>query len=106
VYPSYFEGFGLPILEAMQCGAPVIAGNRTSVPELVGDAGVLFDPFNTHALVDALKRTLDDAEFRANLREAGIERARAFSWKTTAQLTLRAYETAVELFADKHKVNH
>jgi glycosyltransferase involved in cell wall biosynthesis len=65
VYPSYFEGFGLPILEAMQCGAPVVAGNRTSIPELVADAGLLFDPFDTSALVEALKRILDDADYRA-----------------------------------------
>jgi glycosyltransferase involved in cell wall biosynthesis len=91
VYPSYFEGFGLPPLEAMQCGAPVIAGNRTSLPEVVGDAGLLFDPFDTDALAAALARMIDDANLRAHLRVKGIERARRFSWRKTAQLTLQAY---------------
>ena len=97
VYPSYFEGFGLPVLEAMQCGAPVIAGNRTSIPELVADAGLLFDPFDTASLADALKRTLDDAEYRTTLRRKGLKRSAEFSWKTTAELTLKVYEKAVGL---------
>ena len=106
VYPSYFEGFGLPILEAMQCGAPVIAGDRTSIPELVADAGLLFDPFDTDALVSALQQVLDDEENRATLRAKGLKRASEFSWKTTAQLTLEAYEKAVESTGQKHQVNH
>jgi glycosyltransferase involved in cell wall biosynthesis len=97
VYPSYFEGFGLPVLEAMQCGAPVIAGNRTSIPELVADAGLLFDPFDTASLADALKRTLDDAEYRTTLRRKGLKRSAEFSWKTTAEMTLKVYEKAVGL---------
>jgi len=96
VYPSYFEGFGLPILEAMQCGTPVVAGNRTSIPEVVGDAGLLFDPFDTQALVEALKQILDDASLRGTLRARGLRRAGQFSWKTTAQMTLKVYEKAVE----------
>ena len=106
VYPSYFEGFGLPILEAMQCGASVIAGNRTSIPELVADAGLLFDPFDANALVAALKRTIDDDQYRAALRAKGLKRAGEFSWKTTARLTLKAYEKAFQAFRHKHTVNH
>jgi len=94
VYPSYFEGFGLPVVEAMQCGVPVIAGNRTSLPEVVGEAGLLFDPFDTQALVKALTQVIDDSEYRAVLRSKGLERARNFNWKTTAQLTLGVYERA------------
>jgi glycosyltransferase involved in cell wall biosynthesis len=94
VYPSYFEGFGLPVVEAMQCGVPVIAGNRTSLPEVVGEAGLLFDPFDTQALVKALAQVIDDSEYRAGLRSKGLERARNFNWKTTAQLTLGVYERA------------
>ena len=94
VYPSFFEGFGLPVLEAMQCGAPVIAGNRTSIPEVVGDAGVLFDPFETNSLMNALTRVLDDPEYRSSLRSRGLARSREFDWKKTAQLTLAAYEEA------------
>ena len=100
VYPSFFEGFGLPVLEAMQCGAPVIAGNRTSIPEVVGKAGLLFDPFDTNSLVQALTRVLDDSEYRAALRIQGLERAREFDWKQTARMTLQAYEKAV---ASKYK---
>ena len=92
VYPSIFEGFGLPPLEAMACGAPVIAGDRTSLPEVIGDAGLLVNPFDEEAIAQALARLLDDAELRASLRERGLERARRFSWRATAQLTLAAYE--------------
>ena len=96
VYPSYFEGFGLPVVEAMQCGVPVIAGNQTSLPELVGEAGLLFDPFDTAELVKALTRVLDDSAYRADLRTRGLERAKDFNWKTTAQLTLNAYHRAAK----------
>ncbi len=96
VYPSYFEGFGLPVVEAMQCGVPVIAGNRTSLPEVVGEAGLLFDPFDTQALVNALTRLLDDSACRAALRAKGLERAKQFSWRTTAKLTLDAYQKAAK----------
>src|SRR5437660_5600588 len=92
VYPSFFEGFGLPVVEAMQCGVPVLAGNQTSLPEVVGDAGLLFDPFDTKALIDALTRVIDDTELRRTLSEKGLRRAKHFSWRTTAQLTLGAYQ--------------
>jgi len=104
VYPSFFEGFGLPVLEAMQCGAPVIAGNRTSIPEVVGNAGLLFDPFDTNSLVQALTRVLDDSEYRAALRIQGLERAREFDWKQTARMTLQAYQKAV-VSKYKHQVD-
>lgn len=95
VYPSYFEGFGLPPLEAMQCGAPVIAGNLTSLPEVVGDAGLLVDPFDEAALAQAIGRMIDDSNLRARLRLKGLERARQFSWRETARLTLQAYQRAI-----------
>jgi len=96
VYPSYFEGFGLPVVEAMQCGAPVIAGNRTSLPEVVGEAGLLFDPFDTQALINALTQVIDGSEYRAALRAKGLERAKQFNWRTTAHLTLGAYQRATK----------
>jgi glycosyltransferase involved in cell wall biosynthesis len=96
VYPSYFEGFGLPVVEAMQCGVPVIAGNRTSLPEVVGEAGLLFDPFDTQALINALTQVIEDAEFCGVLRAKGLERAKQFSWRTTAKLTLDAYQRAAK----------
>lgn len=94
VYPSLFEGFGLPPLEAMACGTPVIAGDRTSLPEVVGDAGLLVNPFDEAALARSIARLLDDDGLRAALRAQGLERARRFSWRRTAQLTLAAYERA------------
>jgi glycosyltransferase involved in cell wall biosynthesis len=94
VYPSYFEGFGLPVLEAMKCGTPVIAGNRTSIPEVAGEAALLFDPFDVNSLVEALKRILNDSQYRATLSAKGLQRASEFSWQTTARLTLAIYEKA------------
>jgi glycosyltransferase involved in cell wall biosynthesis len=96
VYPSYFEGFGLPPLEAMKCGTPVIAGNRTSLPEVIGPAGLLVDPFDSHAIGDAIGRLIDDAALRQTLRERGLLQARRFDWHETARLTLKAYERAFE----------
>lgn len=96
VYPSYFEGFGLPPLEAMQCGTPVIVGNRTSLPEVVGDAALTVDPFDETELAEALQRLIEDERLRAELSRRGIERARRFSWQKTARLTLDAYKRALE----------
>jgi glycosyltransferase involved in cell wall biosynthesis len=94
VYPSYFEGFGLPLLEAMQCGVPVIAGNRTSIPEVVSDAGLLFDPFDVHELAGAIARLIGDPNYCAALRDKGIARAQTFNWQLTAKQTLSVYERA------------
>jgi glycosyltransferase involved in cell wall biosynthesis len=96
VYPSYFEGFGLPPLEAMQCGAPVIVGDRTSLPEVVGDAGLLVDPFDERAIAASIARLLDDDALRAELRRKGLLRARQFNWRKTARLTLDAYAQAIK----------
>lgn len=91
-YPSYFEGFGLPVLEAMQCGTPVIAGNRTSLPEVAGEAALLVDPFDETVIADALRNLIENPDRRNDLRVKGIERAKQFSWQQTARLTLQAYE--------------
>jgi glycosyltransferase involved in cell wall biosynthesis len=96
VYPSYFEGFGLPPLEAMQCGAPVITGDRTSLPEVVGDAGLMVDPFDEQAISSAIARMIDDADLRADFRRKGLERARLFNWQETARRTLEVYARAME----------
>lgn len=101
VYPSYFEGFGLPPLEAMQCGAPVIVGNRTSLPEVVGEAAVLVDPFDVDALANAVETVVNDAELRTELRMKGLERAKLFNWHTTARQTLEVYQKAATV--SKHQ---
>ena len=93
-YPSYFEGFGLPVLEAMQCGTPVIAGNRASLPEAAGDAAILVDPLDEAAIASGLNQMIENPDYRAELRVKGLKRSATFSWKTTAQLTLQAYERA------------
>ena len=95
VYPSLYEGFGLPPLEAMACGTPVITSNRSSLPEVVGDAALLVDPESTRDLALAMARLVDEAPLREELRERGLERARAFSWRQTAELTAAVYESVV-----------
>jgi glycosyltransferase involved in cell wall biosynthesis len=92
VYPSYFEGFGLPPLEAMKCGTPVIVGNRTSLPEVVGDAALLVDPFDEAEIAAALGRVIDNPDLREKLRVKGLKRAGKFSWQDTARRTLTVYE--------------
>lgn len=96
VYPSYFEGFGLPPLEAMACGAPIVTGNLTSLPEVVGGAGLTVNPFDEEEIASALEKLIDDENLRAHLRRIGIERAARFSWQETARLTQEVYEQAAE----------
>ena len=84
-FPSIYEGFGLPPLEAMACGTPVVASTASSVPEAVGDAGLQVDPHDSAAWTAALARALDDAELRAHLREAGLARAATFTWVRAAR---------------------
>ena len=97
VYPSYFEGFGLPPLEAMKCGAAVIVGNKTSLPEIVGDAGVLVDPFDVNDIACAMARLMGDSSLRLQLRAKGLERAKLFDWRETARRTLAVYKKAANL---------
>jgi glycosyltransferase involved in cell wall biosynthesis len=89
VYPSLFEGFGLPLLEAMACGCPVVSSDRTACPEVVGAAGLLVDPEDVPAIAAAIGRILDDDALRADLRERGLARSRLFTWKESARRTLR-----------------
>lgn len=92
VYPSYFEGFGLPPLEAMKCGTPVIVGDRTSLPEVVGDAALMVDPFDVEAIGAAIKRLIKDSDLRTELSVKGQERANTFNWRETARKTLAVYK--------------
>lgn len=94
VYPSRYEGFGLPLLEAMACGTPVIASRAASIPEVTGDAALLRDPDDVDGWAEAIASAGDEAA-RARMRDAGIARASAFSWAHTADLTVAAYHRAI-----------
>ena len=94
VYPSLFEGFGLPVLEAMACGTPVIASNRTALPELVGEGGLLVDPESVDALAAAMARVIGDRAFARELGARGLARSRRYSWADTARRTLSEYRAA------------
>ena len=90
VYPSFYEGFGLPVLEAMACGAPVAASNATSLPEVVGDAGLLFNPNDTEDIANAVLRLLTDKTLKAKMIEKGFARVKEFSWEKTAEKQLKS----------------
>jgi glycosyltransferase involved in cell wall biosynthesis len=94
IYPSLFEGFGLPVLEAMARGVPTITSNTSSLPEVTGDAAIAVDPRSSDAIADAIEAVVGDAALASRLAGAGRRRAESFSWDETARLTLEAYERA------------
>lgn len=94
IFPSLYEGFGLPVLEAMRAGAPVVTTNVSALPEIAGDAALLVDPKNPDAVANAVRRILDDERVRVKLSEAGERRARDFSWARTAEMTRAVYAQA------------
>jgi glycosyltransferase involved in cell wall biosynthesis len=91
ITPSFYEGFGLPALEAMACGVPTIVSNRGSLPEVVGDTGLLIDPDRPDDLADAMRRILIDSDLRQRSSEAGRTRAASFTWRHTAEIALSVY---------------
>lgn len=95
VYPSLYEGFGLPVLEAQACGTPVLTSAASSLPEVAGDAALLVDPHDANALSSGLDRLLHDASLRQDLRERGIEHAQHFTWPDTASKTAQVYRQAL-----------
>jgi len=95
VFPSLHEGFGLPVLEAMVRGVPVACSDRSSLPEVAGDAALLFDPEDTGAIRAAIERLLADPAERERLIRRGRERAAGFTWERTAELTAATYERAL-----------
>jgi len=96
-YPSIFEGFGLPILEAMQAGTPVLTSNRTAMPGVAGDAAILVDPFDVDDIAKGIRLLLTDADLREDLRQKGFEQAARFSVTATGEAALAAFERGRQL---------
>lgn len=95
VYPSFYEGFGLPPLEAMACGVPVVTSNTTSIPEVTGDAAFLVDPYNIESIAEGMHLALDSNDAREIMKEAGLKRARSFSWERSALMVWDCFQEAV-----------
>lgn len=95
IYPSFFEGFGIPLIEAMACGTPVAAANATSLPEVVEDAGIYFDPFDEEQIKEAMFRLLSDERLQNDLVEKGFKRVKQFEWKKSSDIILNTYEEVV-----------
>jgi alpha-1,3-rhamnosyl/mannosyltransferase len=91
VMPSFYEGFGMPALEAMACGTPTIVSDCSSLPEVVGETGLLIDPYNPKTLFHALERALSDPSWRRQSRQLGLVRAQQFSWRKSAEIALSVY---------------
>lgn len=104
VFPSWHEGFGLPALEAMACGAPVIGANTSSLPEVIGLEAALFDPLDVESIATKMQYALEDDVFRDTLRENGLQRAKLFSWDETAKKALAAWKTVGSINLAKHKL--
>lgn len=92
VYPSLYEGFGLPILEAMTCGCPVICSNRASMPEVSGEAAVIIEPEDEEGLARRIQELMEDSLLSAKYTKAGIRRAKEFDWNETARKTVRIFD--------------
>jgi glycosyltransferase involved in cell wall biosynthesis len=90
-YPSFYEGFGFPPLEAMACGCPVVTSNTSSLPEVVGEAGIMVNPLDTDSLVEAMRQVLTDSELRDDMVRKGLEQAKKFSWERAAEQTQEVY---------------
>ena len=96
-YPSLYEGFGLPPLEAMACGCPVVTSNTSSLPEVVGEASIMVNPYDTASLAQAMRQVLADGESRDDMVRKGLEQAKKFSWERAAEQTLEVYNKVAEL---------
>jgi glycosyltransferase involved in cell wall biosynthesis len=97
VYPSVFEGFGLPVLEAMACGTPVITSNVSSLPEVAEGAGLCLPPHDVNVWTETLQRAYHDATWRAEASEKGLQKAQQFDWAQTAQATINSYRHALDM---------
>ena len=101
-YPSLYEGFGLPVLEAMACGAPVVSSASSSLPEVGGDAALYADPHNAGEFTAQVARVLHDGALRSRMVEEGLRRARQFSWRRTAEETLAVYQEVCGVAPVRH----
>jgi len=104
VFPSLWEGFGLPPLEAMACGTPVVTSNVSSLPEVVGDAAILVDPNSAEEIADAIYQILIDEHLALSLRSAGLTQAAKFTWSNTALQTYKVYESTVKGSLVDHRI--
>ena len=95
-FPSLYEGFGLPVLEAMACGLPVIASSVSSLPEVTGNAALLVDPGNVDNMADAMLKLVENSDLRRRLRNKGFKRVEQFSWSTSAKTLLGVYRDLAE----------
>lgn len=93
VYPSFYEGFGLPVLEAMASGCPVIASNKSALPEVCGDAALYVDPYDVESIRNAMVKVIEDSDLRATLRKRGLERAKNYTWERSAEKYLEIFES-------------
>ena len=99
VYPSFYEGFGIPILEAMRVGTPVITSNLTGMPEVAGEAAILVDPHNTDQISAEMSRLLNDEQLRDALKTKGQKEAAEYSWERTSELYLNLYQETIRIDA-------
>ncbi|MCA9904808.1 MAG: glycosyltransferase, partial [Anaerolineae bacterium] len=97
IYPSVFEGFGMPVLEAMACGTPVVVSDASSLPEVAGEAGLCVPPHDVEAWSGALRQIYLDETWRTQAREMGMKRATLFTWRATADATIASYRRALNL---------
>ena len=93
VAPSLYEGFGLPVLEAMACGCPILIGNQGALPEIAGDAGFVVNPYDIHAIKEGIREILHHQDLRQDLRERGLKQAKQYSWEKTARIVLETYDS-------------
>jgi alpha-1,3-rhamnosyl/mannosyltransferase len=96
IYPSVFEGFGLPVLEAMACGTPVIVSDASSLPEVAGNAGLCVPPGDVGRWTEALRQARDDADWRSTARQRGFAEAARYTWQNTARQTVESYRKALK----------